>query len=543
MKKKRFKVLLIEDNPDHALLIQRHLASVKDTTIESDCAERLSAGLQRLADDDEIDAVLLDLQLPDSQAMGTLLQILEQAPDTPVIVLTALDDVDLATRAVQEGAQDYLVKSQISGDLLVRSIRYSVERKWAEQRLKALNETLEQRVAERTAVAEQRAMQLRELASELIQTEQRERRRLAEVLHDHLQQLLVAGKLKIGMLLGRLTDASVCKLLAEINDLLHEAIDASRSLTVELSPPVLYHAGLAAALEWLGQQMQQTHGLAVHVQADQTAEPAVEETRVFLFQAVRELLFNTVKHAQAAEARVTMSVADGQQIRIEVADSGQGFDPAQVQAGGSAATGFGLFTIHERLQLLGGRLEVDAAPGRGVRMTIFAPQNESKRAVPRAVLPKPAKTVRHRSTAVLEARADRGSGRIRVLVADDHRILREGLIHLLSAQPDIELVGEASDGQMAVELALSARPDVVVMDVTMPHLDGIEATRRILAELPNTLVVGLSMHEQQSMAAAMYAAGAAIYLPKDGPADALIKAIRSSTDPAAGQNPLGILTP
>jgi DNA-binding NarL/FixJ family response regulator len=81
------------------------------------------------------------------------------------------------------------------------------------------------------------------------------------------------------------------------------------------------------------------------------------------------------------------------------------------------------------------------------------------------------------------------------------------------------------------------------MDVTMPHLDGIEATRRILAELPNTLVVGLSMHEQQSMAAAMHAAGAAIYLPKDGPADALIKAIRSSTDPAAGQNPLGILTP
>ncbi len=115
---------------------------------------------------------------------------------------------------------------------------------------------------------------------------------------------------------------------------------------------------------------------------------------------------------------------------------------------------------------------------------------------------------------------------IRVVLADDHRILREGLASLLIEEPDLQVVGQAGDGLEAIELVRSTRPDVVLMDVTMPRLDGIEATRRITAEMPGIAVIGLSMHEEDDMADAMRSAGATAYLSKGGPADTLIAAIR-----------------
>lgn len=115
---------------------------------------------------------------------------------------------------------------------------------------------------------------------------------------------------------------------------------------------------------------------------------------------------------------------------------------------------------------------------------------------------------------------------IRVLLADDHRILREGLTNLLNHHEGIEVVGAASDGAMAVELAARLRPDVVVMDITMPRVSGIEATRRIRAELPGVRVIGLSMHTAEDMARALREAGADAYLTKGGPAEDLIAAIK-----------------
>ncbi len=119
--------------------------------------------------------------------------------------------------------------------------------------------------------------------------------------------------------------------------------------------------------------------------------------------------------------------------------------------------------------------------------------------------------------------------KIRVLLADDHQILRQGLASLLSEEPDMEVVGEAGDGQEAIDLARTIQPDVVLMDVTMPRLDGIQATRLITSELSGISVIGLSMHEEDDMALAMRAAGAIAYLSKGGPSDALIATIRAAT--------------
>ena len=120
--------------------------------------------------------------------------------------------------------------------------------------------------------------------------------------------------------------------------------------------------------------------------------------------------------------------------------------------------------------------------------------------------------------------------KIRVLLADDHAVLRAGMTSLLNDEPDIEVVGEACDGQMAVELALDLQPDVILMDVTMPRLNGIEATRRIIARLPYARIIGLSMHEQESMGAAMRNAGAKAYLTKDGRCETLMEAIRAQRE-------------
>jgi CheY-like chemotaxis protein/GNAT superfamily N-acetyltransferase len=116
-------------------------------------------------------------------------------------------------------------------------------------------------------------------------------------------------------------------------------------------------------------------------------------------------------------------------------------------------------------------------------------------------------------------------GILRVLLADDHSVLRKGMADLLQECADVEVVGEARDGQEAVKMALEIKPDVVLMDITMPRMDGIEATRRITSQLPRVRVVGLSMHEEEEAATAMRAAGAQAYLCKSQPSDAILAAV------------------
>ncbi|MEX0653600.1 MAG: PAS domain S-box protein [Phycisphaeraceae bacterium] len=258
----------------------------------------------------------------------------------------------------------------IEKSLLFAEVQHELgERRQAERKLQAFNETLEQRVAERTAEAEQRAEQLRALAAELTQAEQRERRRLAQTLHDHLQQLLVAAKLRLHATLGHFTDESLRQAFHQIDDLLTQSVDASRSLTIELSPPILHDAGLPAALDWLGRWMGDKHRLHVTVHADPAANPD-SDVRVFLFNAVRELLFNIVKHAQTLEATVELALSDEQTLRLVVSDQGVGFDTAKPK---DDQPGFGLFSIQQRLDIFGGHLHIESGRDKGTRIELFAP--------------------------------------------------------------------------------------------------------------------------------------------------------------------------
>jgi len=151
MENRCIKVLLIEDDPDYPQLIQVMLAQGKDTRFDLECTDTVQAGLDRLAAG-EIDVVLLDLSLPDSRGFETFARVYAQAPEAPIVVLSCTDDERLTIEAVREGAQDYLVKDQVDSDLLVRSIRYAVERHRTLEELKQKTRELQASEAKNRAI-------------------------------------------------------------------------------------------------------------------------------------------------------------------------------------------------------------------------------------------------------------------------------------------------------------------------------------------------------------------------------------------------------
>jgi signal transduction histidine kinase len=171
--------------------------------------------------------------------------------------------------------------------------------------------------------------------------------------------------------------------MEEIRRLIEESIRYTRSLVFELSPPILYDLGFEPAMEWLSEHMQQQYGLVVEVEDDDQPKPLDNEARVLLFRAVRELLFNVLKHAQASCTRVCM-LRDGELLRVIVEDNGVGFDPDKLGASSAKMEGFGLFSIRERLNYFGGRMEIDSIPGEVSRVILTIPlQSDRKKEVSR----------------------------------------------------------------------------------------------------------------------------------------------------------------
>lgn len=418
----------------------------------------------------------------------------------------------------------------------------------SEERLRSLTGRLEQSVEERTEELVQSQAQLRALARELNLTEQRERKRLAVELHDHLAQMLVLSKLKLSQMKNVPSLTPGCLgLVSETDTVLTQCLAYTRTLVANLAPPVLHDFGLPAALKWLGEQFSQ-QSLRVTVRIGRDDLPLPEEQAVLLFQSVRELLMNVVKHAAAGDAVVTLDQRD-EELRIHVRDDGIGFDPS---AGGppmnAMSSKFGLFSIRERMRAMGGALEVESERGKGTAVTLRVPlgapgaertagdqhgrfMTRSRSARPVAHVSHPLDTVSREASAVSSTRDTSpippalGGASIRVLLVDDHAMVRQGLRSVLDSYPDLEVVGEAWDGEEAVSSVERLRPAIVVMDINMPKMNGIEATTVIKTRYPATIIVGLSVNAEGENQRAMLKAGAAMLLTKEAAVEELHAAI------------------
>jgi PAS domain S-box-containing protein len=335
------------------------------------------------------------------------------------------------------------------------------EQKAAEGRLRLFNQKLERRVAERSATAERRATQLQALAAELAEAEERERRRLAEVMHDHLQQILVGARFRLAT--ARLADSDRERdaEFTKLDGTLSEAISVTRSMIVELSPPVLYDEGLMAALRWQAARVGERYGLPVEVDAPDSAEPETEAVKSLLFQAVRELLFNVVKHAKAHSAKLRASRLPNGRIELVVEDDGIGFDVDAAMRGNGFRNSFGIFSIRERLDVLGGSLSFDSSAGRGTRAVLEAPARlgylSSRQPAPGRNGSSP------RDFGVPSSGTGQAPSVCRVVLVCEEPVQLERLGRLFAAQHGVEVVGQALNGHDAVELASRLRPEVMVL--------------------------------------------------------------------------------
>ena len=214
--------------------------------------------------------------------------------------------------------------------------------------------------------------QLRELASEVSLTEERQCKHIAGELHDNVTQNLMLFKISLGQL--RMTDlpAELIKPLKEINERLDRTIDEMRTLTFDLGSLTLYELGIEAAVRELLSEKVQKHGIKTEFVNDAQPKPLDNDVSAILYRAVRELLINIIKHAKARNVKVSI-YKEKNKIRINVIDDGVGFIYPIKKLASNKAGGFGLFSIRERLNYLGGSLEIDSKPGHGTRGTLVMP--------------------------------------------------------------------------------------------------------------------------------------------------------------------------
>ena len=512
------RVLLLEDLDTDAELMVRELKQAGFDLVW-DRVETEESLLECL--DRPYDLILSDNSMPSFDAMKALSCLQQRKLDIPLVIVSGSIGEEQAVALLHHGAADYIMKDRI--ERLGSAVGQVLEKKRLRDDNQAANAALQARTEELIRSQER----LRALASDLTLTEQRERRKLAGDLHDYLAQLLVAGRMKLRQAVACVAKEPGTTLLAELDQIFDESLRYTRTLIADLAPPSLQEFGLSHAFQWLSEHMR-THGLTVDVQVGSDRINLPDDQAILVFQSVRELLLNIVKHADTNRAIVAVATTPTE-LHITVTDGGQGFDHTAVAAPEPGSSGFGLFSIDERMRAMGGRFEINSTPGHGTRASMILPYWPA--AAPE--LREPLKE--ELSDLKAAGHPDRRSGltmqpppeqsMVRVLLVDDHVMVRRGIKSLTDGHDNLRVIGEASDGEQAVELTAQLRPDVVLMDVNLPVMDGVTATSRIHQDYPDIVIVGLSVHDDRQIVDAMTKAGAAAFVSKGSVTEELYEAI------------------
>lgn len=218
--------------------------------------------------------------------------------------------------------------------------------------------------------------ELRNFSLRLTLSEEQARRKLAVVLHDTVGQTLALTKLKLGALGRMITGKKEKAALIEIREMFDEVISQVRTLSFELSPPILYELGLGAAIEWIGEKFGDRYGFQVTFKGTGQKYAIAEEIRILFFESTRELLTNIAKHAEAANVQISLTEDNGW-LNIEIVDDGKGIDSSHCKTGIAGETGFGLFSIRERMRQIGGTFKLQFRGEKGTAATLSAPMRET----------------------------------------------------------------------------------------------------------------------------------------------------------------------
>ncbi len=231
---------------------------------------------------------------------------------------------------------------------------------------------LENAVKERTRHLLAHQKRLQSLTAQLSLTEEQERRKIASDLHDRIGHGLAACRMIISTIQRKTDGNSAENEIQQAKEIITQTIKDTRTLTFEISPPVLYEFGLGAALEWLVEQFQNQYGMHIQFNEDANEKPLRDDVLGFLFRSVRELLFNIVKHAKTDSAVISLT-KEGDHVQIVVEDHGIGFDYENCSKSAKANGGYGIFRIRERIEYLNGTFLCESPPQGGTRIVIQLP--------------------------------------------------------------------------------------------------------------------------------------------------------------------------
>ncbi len=364
------------------------------------------------------------------------------------------------------------------------------------------------------------AAQLRQLTARLLEAQEDDRRQVAYDIHDGLGQLIIAAAMHLEAFGGDRQSSQPPEVSAELEKArrcLQDAVVEMRRVVSELGPLLLEDLGLVEASRRLLADVAERAGWEIEFEGDVNGERLDRVVETALFRIVQEALANAAKHSGTKKVSVGFR-QEGASVLLEVRDWGRGFEPDSILDQAGRGRHVGLVGMRERAALIGGQFKVESAPGDGTKLTV------------RILAAREGQLIGKRKLEVVEMvepRRGREPARqgITVLIVDDHPMVREGLRSMLDTE-GIEVVGEAGTGAEAVEKVPQLNPDVVLMDVRMPDMDGLAATEIVKQNSPETSVIVVSSYESKEYLRRAIEAGAAGYILKGMSRESLIDAVR-----------------
>lgn len=332
------RVLLVEDNLLDQRMMHRHLADVGQAAFDVTTVDDLAGAVAAL-ETEVFDCVLLDLSLPDSEGLASVDAILSRAPRCPIVVLSGLEDPEVAVQAVERGAQDYLTKRHIDPEIVGRSIRHAIARHHSETQLRFTRERLEM---------------------------MEERERIARDLHDTVIQQLFATGMGLQAILARVTDPEIKARLDEAVDGIDDGIRRLREAVFGLHSPPLATT-LTAEIMVVADGQRPALGFAPSVRVGSALDRVGEELGHDLIATLREGLANVAKHANASAVQVVAEL-EGDEVVLRVIDNGVGLSAGSARAVAEGLTGRGLENMRQRALALQGQFTVGRGPGGGTEL-------------------------------------------------------------------------------------------------------------------------------------------------------------------------------